>query len=122
MSLLIRLFPREWRRRYGDEITDLLASSNHPWRDRADVLAAAIAARAERITAVRNVRLTAAALVVLGVLGGFWATPRLSDGPREIPGHWWSTLAVLPAVIGLGLAVAAWIHAGSRRSKRHSGP
>lgn len=50
----------------------------------------------------------AGVLVVAGIVGGAWATPRLQDGWVEIPGHWWSTLAVLPAVVGVGLAALAF--------------
>ena len=64
---------------------------------------------------MRSLPALAVVLIVAGILGGAWATPRLQEGWVEIPGHWWSTLAVLPAVVGTGLAALAF---RSRRRAR----
>ena len=64
---------------------------------------------------MRSLPALAVVLIVAGILGGAWATPRLQEGWVEIPGHWWSTLAVLPAVVGAGLAALAF---RSRRRAR----
>jgi hypothetical protein len=109
---LLRLFPRGWRDRYADEVRELLRDSPRPVRDRLDLLRSVpgeqlLAVRSSprlRRVLVRSLWVIAAALIAVGVLGGFWVTPQLKDGWVEIPGHWWSTLAVLPAVIGVGVA------------------
>ncbi len=117
MSRLLRLFPRTWRASYGSEVADMLASSGRPWRDRADLVHAAAAVRGHQLVDALSERTDATmwylraaglGLVVLGLVGGFWATPRLADGIVEIPLHWWSMLAVLPLVGGIVLLAAAW--------------
>jgi hypothetical protein len=115
-GLLLRLFPRAWRAAYGAEVADMLARSRRPWRDRADLLRAAVEARGdrvdelleERMDTLRNLRIVAAGLVALGLAGGVWATGQLRDGVLEIPLHWWSTLAVLPLLAGIALGAVAW--------------
>jgi hypothetical protein len=42
---LLRLYPREWRARYGDEFLALIADSGLSWREGADVIAAATVER-----------------------------------------------------------------------------
>jgi hypothetical protein len=44
-SALLRLYPRQWRRRYGEEMRALLASEKPSLRSVADLLAGAIDAR-----------------------------------------------------------------------------
>jgi len=44
-SALIRLYPRAWRQRYGDEMRELLASQKPTFRTFADLAAGAIDAR-----------------------------------------------------------------------------
>jgi len=120
---LLRLFPASWRDRYGEEVADLLQRSPQPVRDRIDLTRSLpgehMLALAERRELMRWLPATAAVLVALGVGGAFWATLRLEDGWVEIPGHWWSTLAVLPGVLGLGLAaVAVAVTASRTRARR----
>jgi hypothetical protein len=42
----------------------------------------------------------AAGLVVIGVAGAVWSSSELARGVAEVPEHWWSTMAVAPAVLG----------------------
>lgn len=109
MTRLLRLFPKEWRQRYGDEVTEMLAMSTRPWRDRADLVAVAALVRAERIGSMRILPFVAALLIAAGVAGGIWSSTQLADGFAEIAQHWWSTLAVLPAAVGAAVAVAVRI-------------
>lgn len=44
-AALLRLYPREWRRRYGDEMRELLAEQRLSFRTIADLVAGAIDAR-----------------------------------------------------------------------------
>jgi uncharacterized membrane protein YeaQ/YmgE (transglycosylase-associated protein family) len=107
-----RLFPRQWRERYGDDIDDQLRDSARPVRDRLDIAVSAIGARWRNLATVlaRQPRLLSAAraaagvLVLVGIVGGVWAQARLAHGALEIPGHWWSSLAVAPAVVGATIA------------------
>jgi hypothetical protein len=114
---LLRLFPAQWRKRYGDEVADLLGGSRRPIRDRLDLLRVLpgehVLALSERRDLVRWLPLLAAACIALGLTGAILVIPDLQDGWVEIPGHWWSTLAVVPALVGVGLAVIA---VGARRS------
>jgi hypothetical protein len=110
------LFPRDWRERYGEEIDDLLARSRRPIRDRLDLLISAIGAHrreafrllAERPRLLKAARALACLFVLIGIASGLSMQPRLSHGLLEIPGHWWSTIAVLPTILGLGLASVSW--------------
>ena len=116
---LLRLFPAQWRDRYGEEVTDLLGGSRRPVRDRLDLLRVLpgehVFALSERRNLVRWFPILTAALIVLGLVGAVQVIPDLQDGWVEIPGHWWSSLAVLPGLIGVGLAVVAIAARWSRR-------
>lgn len=118
---LLRLFPAQWRDRYGEEVADLLGGSRRPVRDRLDLLRVLpgehMLALSERRDLVRWLPIIAAAAILLGLVGAIQVIPDLQDGWVEIPGHWWSTLAVLPGLIGLGLAV---IVVAVRRSRRRT--
>ena len=53
--VLLRLYPRAWRQRYGDEVLALIADGGLSWREVADVIGAAGVERARAIVAlVRN--------------------------------------------------------------------
>ena len=45
MKVLLRIFPRRFRDRYGQEIVELMRESDRPVRDLADVVAAALSLR-----------------------------------------------------------------------------
>ena len=119
---LLRLFPGRWRDRYGAEIADLLGGSPRPVRDRLDLLRVLpgehVLALSERRNLVRWLPIIAAALIALGLVGAVQVTPDLQDGWVGIPGHWWSTFAVLPGLAGVGLAVVAVAAWWSRRRAR----
>ena len=128
MKLLLRIFPRKWRERYGDEVEELLASSHHPIRDRADLTRSAVLVRWDDVlawTAKSRGRLTGlAALVLFIATAGALATQRvvnhLQHGVTELPGHWWSTLAVAPLCAGVLLSVV-FVEASRRRTRRDLG-
>jgi hypothetical protein len=123
MSLLLRMYPREWRDRYGDEIEELLASSDHPARDRLDLARGAISMRLDHL--LRRAAKSAGRLIALAILGlvmavvGAIATVNavghLQGGVIELPGHWWSTLAAAPLCGGVLLSLVVLI-AWRRRS------
>jgi len=125
MRRLLRLYPRDWRDRYGDEVSDLLARSDRPRRDTIDLVMCALSERLGRLARRRKetpmkLRVTAAVLVALGVAGAIWSTPQLMHGWREIPQHWWSAGAtLLPLAAGLVLALVAW---RSSRTDHGAGP
>jgi hypothetical protein len=50
------------------------------------------------------------ALAVLGGLGAVLSAAALQDGVREIPRHWWSTLATLPLLAAALLAALPFLH------------
>jgi hypothetical protein len=103
MKWLVRLYPRTWRHRYGREIAELLAASEHPWRDSANVALYAALAWSE-VTLFKSMMLIVAAvsLVVFGFTVG-----QLGGGVREIPQHWWSSLSAAIAVIAVAGAIVS---------------
>jgi hypothetical protein len=117
--LLLRIFPRAWRDRYGAEVLELLAASRRPGRDLADVLRAAALLRLDsllRSADMHKIALSAAALLVLGALWITWAIPRLARGAAELPQHWWSAPGLLFLLAGAILAGVA----GTMRRRRRS--
>ena len=51
------------------------------------------------------------ALVVLGLMTSSWAILQLSDGLRELGRHWWSALATLPLLAGIGITAIGLVRA-----------
>jgi len=49
--------------------------------------------------------LVGAILVIAGTVGVAWSAPQLTHGLVEIPGHWWSTLASAPLLVGAVILV-----------------
>jgi len=49
--------------------------------------------------------LVGAILVIAGTVGVAWSAPQLTHGLVEIPGHWWSTLASVPLLVGAVILV-----------------
>jgi hypothetical protein len=121
---LVRLFPRSWRERYGDEIADHLARSAHPVRDRLDLLMALVPVwvddqhrRLPMSISRAHVRIAAAALGAAGIVTTALAASQLQDGVSDLGRHWWSTAAALP------LAAAAVLFAlGERVARRPHQP
>jgi hypothetical protein len=124
MTRLLRLFPREWRERYGQEVEEALEHSSRPARDRLDLVRAAVSVRGQDVRsrlerAVRRAGLgvlSGAALVLAGAAGTWWSQANLSGGVGEIPRHWWSTAACLP--LAAAALLAAWSSAGRFRNRR----
>jgi hypothetical protein len=60
---LLRLYPRAWRARYGDEFLALVADTGLSWRTVADVSAAALV---ERVRAIAGAKLWEGDPIVAG--------------------------------------------------------
>lgn len=123
MTRLLRLFPREWRERYGHEVEEALEHSTRPARDRLDLVRAAVSVRGQDARsrlegAVRRAGLgvLSGALLLAGAAGAWWSQANLSEGIGEIPRHWWSTAACLP--LAAAVLLAAWSSAGRLRDRR----
>jgi uncharacterized protein YndB with AHSA1/START domain len=89
-SSLLRLYPRAWRERYGDEFAELLEARPPTARDRVDILRGAIDARMNpqvpghrpaRTAAVPD-RLLATGAITAGVLFSLWAAVIVAAMPR----------------------------------------
>ncbi len=107
MKWLVRLYPRTWRHRYGREIAELLAASEHPWRDSTNVaLYAALAWTEVTMFKPMMLILAAASLVLFGFTVG-----QLAGGVREIPQHWWSSISAAVALIAVAGAIVGLIRA-----------
>ena len=103
MKRLVWLYPRRWRDRYGREMVELLATSQHPWRDGMNLAVYAALAWSEvPMFKVISLLVAAAALVMFGFTVG-----QLADGVQEIPQHWWSTISAAVAILALAAATVS---------------
>jgi hypothetical protein len=107
MSRLISLFPREFRARYGEEILELLESSDHPTRDRIDIVQSAGRLRMEDIlkNRISPMIVTAVAIGAASLTAFVLAVPELAGGLRDVPQHWWSSIPVLGMASASTLAI-----------------
>lgn len=87
---LLRLYPRPWRERYGDEFAELLSARPPSLRDRLDIVRGAMDARlhpqvvgspAPRTVAARD-RLLAISAVTAGLMFSAWAAIIVAFSPR----------------------------------------
>jgi hypothetical protein len=119
--LVAALLPRAWRDRYGQEALDLVGGDGRPLADLLDLARLAVELHITRTEAAmrRTLVILSAVMAALGAVGLAWSTPRLTGGIAEVPGHWWSTLAVSPLPLAAVLAVLAW-RTGARRRARPS--
>jgi hypothetical protein len=114
-SLLLLLFPRRWRERYGAEVDDALQASTRPVRDGLDLLASVPSAWLGEVDARlgrrpglrRRLEVAGAVLAVAGAVASAWAVTALRDGIVELPSHWWSTAAAVPLACGVGIVAVA---------------
>ena len=85
------------------ELVDLLAVSQHPWRDGVNVAGHAALVWSEvPVFKVIVVVLAAASLVGFGFTVG-----QLADGVPEIPHHWWSSASAGLTVIAVVAAIVS---------------
>ena len=112
---LLRLYPSRFRDRYGDEIADLLADSDHRARDVINVAVAALRLRWET-DMTRPIRHLADAFVILTVFILGYAVNDLQHGIGELGRHWWSSMAL--AITVVALVVRGTIEAVHRRRDR----
>lgn len=104
---LIRLYPRSFRGRYGDELSDLLAASDCPGRDALDLLVHAAVVHLE-VPMSRPIRTATGAVATVMLVFCGLALGELRDGVVEVPQHWWSALAAIGAATSVG--VSAVVH------------
>jgi hypothetical protein len=123
----MRLFPRSWRTRYGDEIADHIDRSTRPARDRLDLLVALgpvwsdeTARRLPMLTSRMWMRTVVAGLCAVGIVATVLATRALQDGLAELPRHWWSAPAPLP-LAAAAVLLAVGEHASRRSRRPHRG-
>jgi hypothetical protein len=124
MRPLMRLFPRSWRARYGDEIADHLGHSTRPALDRLDLLIALgsvwsdeSARRLPMLVSRVWMRAVAAGLCAVGVVTTALAITDLQGGLVELPRHWWSAPALLP-LAAAAVLLAVGEHASRRSHQR----
>jgi hypothetical protein len=103
---LLRLYPRWFRERYGDELAELLAGSSHRLRDTVNVTFHAGQLRWETVMS-RPIRYLADAVVFVTVFGLGYVVNDLEDGVTEIGRHWWSSVALVVTVLSIGGRTAA---------------
>jgi hypothetical protein len=106
---LVRLYPRAWRLRYGRELADLLAESEHPWRDSLNVALHAVLAWTEvTVFKAMNLIVAACSLVLFGFTIG-----QLDGGVREIPQHWWSSISAAVALVAVTGTIVSLTRTGN---------
>jgi hypothetical protein len=106
---VIRIYPDDWRERYGEEIEDLLDRSDRPIRDFVDVAVHAIGKRMENLMQryIRLIRAVAMTLAAVSLVAFGYALDDLAGGITEVAQHWWSTIPILGfAISGAMLLIA----------------
>lgn len=98
---LLALYPRQFRARYGEEVCDLLARSEHHHRDIVDIAIHGVALRWEDIM-TRSLRHVANISVAAALIAFGYVVNDLQHGVTEVPRHWWSAGA-----LGLGIITIA---------------
>lgn len=109
----LRFLPARWRKRYGEEIDELLSASERPFADLLDVAKQTTRWYLEAV--MRNVWRTSA--IVLGIVSLFalgYTVNDLADGITELPKHWWSSAPLFGLALAGGLSFLG--RARSRRS------
>lgn len=97
---LLRLYPAWFRDRYGEEVVDVLATSDRRLRDVINIAVAAVRLRWEdRMT--RPLRHLADAFTVVSVFILGYVVNDLEHGIGEIGRHWWSLFALVVTVVAL---------------------
>ncbi len=118
---LVHLYPQPFRRRYADELIELLDHSARPVRDALDVAVHAGHLRGEQLmtNAARHLAdlVLAVALLTLG-----YTVNDLQDGLVEVHQHWWSSAAVLLVLAAAALRVTVAIAATRRPRKPPTAP
>ena len=110
-SAIVRVLPSRWRERYGAEIDEHLAGSQHPVADLLDVVKQGIRWHLEAV--MRSVwKASAIVLGMVSLIALGYATNDLAGGITELPKHWWSMAPLL------GLALAGGLGLLGRSSKR----
>ena len=118
---LLHLYPQPFRRRYEDELIELLDHSARPVRDALDVAVHAGQLRGEQLMTNAARHLADAVLAVaLFTLG--YAVNDLQDGVVEVHQHWWSSAAVLLVLAAAALRVTVAIAATKRPRKPPTAP
>ena len=120
MNRWIRLvYPSEFARRHGDEISALLKSSRQPLRDYLDVVIHAIRLRLEHLMSRLPRYLADFALAVAIFLLGFVVND-LEHGLGDLPRHWWSTAAALLVIVTCSARAAVAVIDRHRTDRAHS--
>lgn len=112
---VLRLYPRPWQARYGDEVTALLAEAPPDWRDRVDLVRGALDAHLHPICAPLWPVAAAAIAGIAWTLAGALALGQ--PAPPDWPGYLDETLAVLAGATPL--AALAVIGASTRLGDRN---
>lgn len=110
---VIRMYPHDWRERYGQEVEDLLDRSDRPMRDAFDLAVHAIGKRMENWMRryISLIRIVATTIAVVSLVGFGFALNDLAGGITEVAQHWWSTIPILGlALSGAMLLIARGLH------------
>jgi hypothetical protein len=117
---LLRLYPKAFRDRYGDEVVELINRSDHPRRDALNVAVHASRLRLKTLIG-RPLRHLLDVIVVLAVFVLGYTVNDLHGGVSEVHHHWWSSfaLAVTALTIAARLAVDVVAHRHQQPPTHH---
>ena len=105
---LLCLYPAWFRRRYGDELIDLVARSPHRRRDVVNLVVHAGRMRWE-IIVIRPLRYVTNVALAAALFGLGYTINDLAGGVGEIHRHWWSTIALGAFMLSVGARTAVAI-------------
>ena len=111
---LLRLYPKRFRDRYGDELVELINRSDHPRRDAVNVVVHASRLRLETLM-VRPLRHLLNVLVVVAVFVLGYVVNDLQGGFSEVHHHWWSSFALVVTALAIAARFAVDVVAGRRQ-------
>jgi hypothetical protein len=98
---LVRFLPDKIRARYGNEIEQLLATSDRPAADLFDVVRQGSRWHLEALMR-KGWRTGAVVLAAVSMFALGYAVNGLAGGLTELPRHWWSTAPLL-GLMGAGV-------------------
>lgn len=97
MTWWLRLYPADLRKRYGDELAQMVAESDRPRRDLVSALRHVLSKRLEYTMKDLRMMSTAVAIVIgaVSLVAFGYALAELAGGVRDVPRHWWSALPLM---------------------------
>jgi hypothetical protein len=111
---LLRLYPKAFRERYGDEVLEMINRSDHPRRDALNVAVHASRLRLQTLI-THPLRHLLDVIVVLAVFDLGYTVNDLHGGVSEVHHHWWSSFALAVTALTITARLAVDVIANRRQ-------